>query len=144
MTNAYTTFRRLNERANEGIHRIIGFDGTVMTDSGGYQVLEFGSVEVDPLEIASFEEKIGSDIAIILDKPTGLEVTRKFAARTVSDTLHSARKTLDSRTRDDIIWTLPVQGGKYLDLVTKSAKSFGETGLRLLCPRLSCRSNGKL
>jgi 7-cyano-7-deazaguanine tRNA-ribosyltransferase len=123
MTNAYTTFRRLNERANEGIHRIIGFDGTVMTDSGGYQVLEFGSVEVDPLEIASFEEKIGSDIAIILDKPTGLEVTRKFAAKTVLDTLQSARKTLDSRTRDDIIWTLPVQGGKYLDLVTKSAKA---------------------
>jgi len=123
MTNAYTTFRRLSERASEGIHRMIGFEGTVMTDSGGYQVLEFGSVEVDPLEIARFQEKIGSDIAIILDKPTGLEVTRKFAASTVSETLLSAMKTLDSRLREDIIWTLPVQGGKYLDLVTKSAKA---------------------
>ena len=123
MTNAYTTFRRLNDRAAEGIHKIIGFEGSVMTDSGGYQVLEFGSVDVDPLEIASFEEKIRSDIAIILDRPTGLDVTRGFASKTVSETLESARKTLDAITREDIIWALPVQGGKYLDLVTKSAKS---------------------
>jgi len=122
MTNAYTTFRRHAERASEGIHRIIDFDGTVMTDSGGYQVLEFGSVDVDPLEIASFEEKIGSDIAIILDKPTGLEVTKSFAARTVSETLDAAKRTLVARTREDIIWTLPIQGGKYVDLVKKSAR----------------------
>ncbi len=126
MTNAYTTFRRLNERANEGIHKIIGFEGAVMTDSGGYQVLEFGSVDIDPLAMAQFEEKIGSDIAIILDKPTGLNVTKSFAAATVLETLDSARKTLEARTREDMIWTLPVQGGKYLDLVMKSAKASAE------------------
>ena len=123
MTNAYTTYKRLSDRAYEGIHKIIGFDGTVMTDSGGYQVLEFGSVEVDPLDIARFEEKIGSDIAIILDKPTGLDVTRKYASRTVIETLDSARRTLDVISRSDTIWTLPIQGGKYLDLVAKSATS---------------------
>ncbi len=123
MTNAYTTFRRHNDRALEGIHKIIGFEGSVMTDSGGYQVLEFGSVDVDPLEIAHFEETIGSDIAIILDRPTGLNVTRSFASKTVSDTLDSAKKTLDARIREDMIWTLPVQGGKYLDLAAKSAKA---------------------
>jgi 7-cyano-7-deazaguanine tRNA-ribosyltransferase len=122
MTNAYTTYKRLNQRALEGIHRIIGFDGTVMTDSGGYQVLEFGSVEIDPLEMASFEEKIGSDIAIILDKPTGLNVTKNFSRRTVLETLDSARKTKQFLTRSDMIWTLPVQGGKYIDLVARSAK----------------------
>jgi 7-cyano-7-deazaguanine tRNA-ribosyltransferase len=123
MTNAYTTFRRYAERAPEGIHKIIDFDGTIMTDSGGYQILEFGSVDVDPLEIASFEEKIGSDIAIILDKPTGLEVTKSFAEKTVSETLDAATKTLGARTREDIIWTLPIQGGKYTNLVTKSARA---------------------
>ena len=122
MTNAYTTFKGLQTRAHEGIHRIIGYDGSIMTDSGGYQVLEFGSVEVDPLEMARFEEKIGSDIAIILDKPTGLHVTKNFARKTVLETLDSARKTIESLTRSDIIWTLPIQGGKYLDLVRMSAK----------------------
>ena len=123
MTNAYTTYKRLSHRANEGIHKIIDFDGTVMTDSGGYQVLEFGSVEVDPLEMARFEEKIGSDIAIVLDKPTGLDVTKSFANRTVIETLDSAKRTLEVVTKSETIWTLPIQGGKYLDLVSKSARS---------------------
>ncbi|MDG7000596.1 MAG: tRNA guanosine(15) transglycosylase TgtA, partial [Nitrososphaerota archaeon] len=122
MTNSYTTFRRLKDRATEGIHKIIGFDGTIMTDSGGYQVLEFGSVDVGPLDIARFEEAIGSDIAIILDKPTGLDVTKLYARDTVEETLRSAKVTKNSLTRNDMVWTLPVQGGKYLDLVEKSAK----------------------
>ena len=123
MTNAYTTYRRLQERSKEGIHKIIDFDGTVMTDSGGYQVLEFGAIDIQPEEMARFEEKIGSDIAIILDRPTGLDVTRKFAASTVSETLSAAERTSKIISREDIIWTLPIQGGKYLDLVSKSAKS---------------------
>jgi 7-cyano-7-deazaguanine tRNA-ribosyltransferase len=122
MTNAYTIFKRLNDRAHEGVHKIIGYDGTIMTDSGGYQVLEYGSVEIDPIGMAIFEEKIDSDIAIILDKPTGLGVTKEFAKRTVIETLNSARTTTKSLTRSDMIWTLPIQGGKYLDLVGQSAK----------------------
>ena len=126
MTNAYTTFKRLRERASEGIHRIIDFDGTIMTDSGGYQVLEFGSVDVDPLQMAAFEELLGSDVAIILDRPTGMGVTKAFASKTVSDTLAAAALTLPSLKRKDMIWTLPIQGGRYLDLVSKSAKKSGK------------------
>jgi 7-cyano-7-deazaguanine tRNA-ribosyltransferase len=122
MTNAYTTYKRAIDRADQGIHKIIDFDGSVMTDSGGYQVLEYGSVEIDPQSMAKFEERIGSDIAIILDRPTGLNVTEKFARKTVSDTLDSAKKTKESIVRDDIVWTLPIQGGKFLGLVKKSAK----------------------
>lgn len=123
MTNAYTTFRKLIDRAPEGIHRIIDFDGSIMTDSGGYQVLEYGSVDITPEEMALFEEKIGSDIAIVLDQPTGLRVAKKYASSTVRATLEAARTTKRVSERDDIIWTLPLQGGKYLDLVSKSARS---------------------
>jgi 7-cyano-7-deazaguanine tRNA-ribosyltransferase len=123
MTNAYTTFRRLRERSQEGIHRIIGYDKSIMTDSGGYQVLEFGGVDVSVSEMAKFEEIIGSDIAIVLDRPTGLDVTRKYAEKTVLQTIKAAKETRANLSRDDILWTLPIQGGKYLDLVRKSAKS---------------------
>lgn len=122
MTNAYTTFRRLRERAGEGIHKLIGYDGSVMTDSGGYQVLEFGGVDVGVEEMARFEEQIGSDIAIVLDQPTGLEVTKKYAYETVRQTISAARRTAKVVTREDMIWTLPIQGGKYLDLVESSAR----------------------
>jgi 7-cyano-7-deazaguanine tRNA-ribosyltransferase len=123
MTNAFTTYRQLHERSREGIHKIIGFEGTVMTDSGGYQVLEYGGVDVVPEEMAEFEEEIGSDIAIILDKPTGLDVTRKFAKETVEETLSAADRTKKTISKNDVIWTLPIQGGKFLDLVRSSAKS---------------------
>jgi 7-cyano-7-deazaguanine tRNA-ribosyltransferase len=122
MTNAYTTYRQLRERASEGIHEIIGFEGSVMTDSGGYQVLEYGSVDIQVEEMARFEEILGSDIAIILDKPTGLDVSRKFAAYTVKETIAAAERTAKVIENDKVIWTLPIQGGKYLDLVTKSSK----------------------
>ncbi|HZW57730.1 MAG TPA: tRNA guanosine(15) transglycosylase TgtA [Nitrososphaerales archaeon] len=126
MTNAYTTYRRLSERAAEGIHKIIDYNGSIMTDSGGYQVLEFGSVDISPIEMAKFEESIGSDIAIILDKPTGLNVTKTYAGKTVSQTLSAAALTQESITREDMLWTLPVQGGRYIDLVSKSAKASAE------------------
>lgn len=123
MTNAYTTYRRLSHRAGEGIHKIIDYDGSVMTDSGGYQVLEFGSVDITPIEMAKFEEKIGTDIAIVLDRPTGLNVTRSYAAKTVSETLAAAALTEKAVSREDQIWTLPIQGGKYTDLVSRSARA---------------------
>ena len=41
ITNAYITMKRNGDLAREkGIHEIINYDGSVMTDSGGYQVLE--------------------------------------------------------------------------------------------------------
>ena len=39
ITNAYITMKRLEEKAREnGIHKIIKYDSSIMTDSGGYQV----------------------------------------------------------------------------------------------------------
>ena len=71
ITNAYITMKNYGQEAVErGIHDIIKYDGSVMTDSG-YQVLEYGKVDVTPEAMAAFESGIGSDIAIPLDKPTG-------------------------------------------------------------------------
>jgi len=53
ITNAYITLRHYGDEARKrGIHDIIGYDGAVMTDSGGYQVLEYGSVDVEPATMA--------------------------------------------------------------------------------------------
>jgi 7-cyano-7-deazaguanine tRNA-ribosyltransferase len=128
MTNAYTVYKRLAERAKEGIHRIIGFEGSIMTDSGGYQVLEYGGIEITPLQIAEFEEKIGTDIAIILDEPTGLDVTRSRALATIRKTLESAKATKEKITNSGTLWTVPIQGGRYLDLVARSARASRKLG----------------
>jgi len=128
MTNAFTTYKRLRERADEGIHHLIDFDGSIMTDSGGYQVLEFGKVDVRPEEMARFEEQIDSDIAIVLDRPTGLNVSKSRAALTVKETLAAAMKTKECIRREDIAWMLPIQGGRYIDLVAQSADKSSKLG----------------
>jgi len=50
-----------------------------MTDSGGYQVLEYGDVDVAPADMAEFEKGIMTDFAIPLDKPTGYGLSKKKA-----------------------------------------------------------------
>ncbi|MEM4648430.1 MAG: tRNA-guanine transglycosylase, partial [Nitrososphaerota archaeon] len=78
ITNAYIILRRLRDDAlRRGVHGILNFDGVVMTDSGGYQVLEYGWVEASPEEIAELQEEMRSDIAVPLDVPTGLSGREK-------------------------------------------------------------------
>jgi 7-cyano-7-deazaguanine tRNA-ribosyltransferase len=126
ITNAYILRRNFSERvARAGVHGFLDFPGVVMTDSGAYQILVYGGVEVTADEIARFQESIGTDIAVILDIPTGWGVRRERAESTVNETLRRARTTLDGRSRDDILWVGPVQGGAYLDLVARSAHEIG-------------------
>lgn len=123
MTNAYITMKKYGDDARKrGIHQIIDFDGPIMTDSGGYQVLEYGEVETNPLEMARFEEGIGTDLAIILDTPTGRSNSYVAAKETVDLTLAACRETLDGLKDRNAIWIGPVQGGRHLDLVGISAK----------------------
>ena len=80
ITNAYITRKNYGSEAErKGIHKIIDFDGAIMTDSGGYQVLEYGDVDVLPPDMANFEKKILTDFAIPLDKPTGFGLPKKKA-----------------------------------------------------------------
>lgn len=132
MTNAYLALKSYGRRAAEkGIHEVIGFDGTVMTDSGGYQVLEYGNLPVTPGEMTKFQEEIGSDIAIVLDRPTGFKVAKEYAEETVRLTLESARETLGSSSKRDTLWMGPVQGGQFKDLVEKSAAELVSLGFPL-------------
>ncbi|MEE9586360.1 MAG: tRNA-guanine transglycosylase, partial [Nitrososphaerales archaeon] len=112
MTNAYLALKNRGENIRKkGIHRTIEFDGVVMTDSGGYQVLEYGDVDVSVESMALFQEEIGSDIAVVLDMPTGSQASRRYAEQTVSETLKAAKKTLEVKSRSGVLWTGPIQGG---------------------------------
>ena len=127
ITNAYLVKKNLaNEALANGIHRVLDYDSIVVTDSGAYQILEYGDVEVKPDEIALFQEAIGTDVAVILDVPTGWATNRTRAAWTVNETIRRADLTLKAITRSDILWEGPIQGGTFLDLVAKSAKEMSQ------------------
>ena len=127
ITNAYILNKRYGDKVvNEGLHKFLGFDGAVMTDSGAYQILIYGGVEVSQKEIVAYQEGIDSDIATMLDIPTGWKVTKEQAQETVAETLSRAKDFFKTKTRDDILWVGPVQGGRHLDLVASSAIEMGK------------------
>jgi 7-cyano-7-deazaguanine tRNA-ribosyltransferase len=127
ITNAYILKKRYqNKPVDMGLHKFLDFDGVVMTDSGAYQILVYGEVEVTQKQIVAYQEGIGSDIATILDIPTGWKVTKEQAEVTVAETLRRAKAFFETKSRDDILWVGPVQGGKHLDLVANSAVEMGK------------------
>ncbi|NPA05712.1 MAG: tRNA guanosine(15) transglycosylase TgtA [Crenarchaeota archaeon] len=120
ITNAYLAMKRLGKPVD--IHEAIGFKGIVMTDSGAYQLLRYGRVEATNKEIIEYEKRINTDIAVILDVPTGTTRDRREAEESVHETLRRAREALQYIDPDKRVWTLPIQGGPFKDLVEYSAR----------------------
>jgi len=125
ITNSYLILKHFGKNAPD-VHQITGFNGPIMTDSGAYQLLIYGGVDTNPEEIVKFQERINSDIGVILDTPTGGYATREEAERTVEETLKRADMSTGFRTNKTMLWAGPVQGGRYIDLVERSAKKMGE------------------
>jgi len=133
ITNAYITKNHYGQDAvDKGIHNVIGFDGAVMTDSGGYQVLEYGDVDVSASDMASFERGIKTDIAIPLDKPTGYGLPKNKAKSLVEHTLKVSKETLKNRLENGQIWVGPIQGGEHFELVKKSTQALVKYGYQML------------
>ncbi|WXG42722.1 MAG: tRNA guanosine(15) transglycosylase TgtA [Promethearchaeati archaeon SRVP18_Atabeyarchaeia-1] len=129
ITNAYLLWKHsAKESFERGVHKLLDFSKSIMTDSGAYQLLTYGDVGVEPREIVAFQENIGSDIAVILDVPTGGYEKRDRAVFTVDETIRRAKELGSIKRRDDILWVGPVQGGTYLDLVEHSAREMGKLG----------------
>ncbi len=124
ITNSYLILKHFGHEAPD-VHELVGYDGAIMTDSGAYQLLIYGGVETDPHEIVKFQERIGSDIGVILDTPTGGFASRTDAEKTVEETIRRARLSLEWREDPTMLWAGPIQGGRYLDLIRKSARIMG-------------------
>jgi 7-cyano-7-deazaguanine tRNA-ribosyltransferase len=149
ITNAYTTLKYYgNDARTKGIHDILNYDGVIMTDSGGYQILEYGAINAEPGVISEFERDIGSDISVPLDKPTGYGLKYEKAKIYVEETLANAKDTLaiefegrtvgrknceqDHDNLNSTIWVGPVQGAEHLDLVRYCANALDKMGFPVL------------
>lgn len=118
ITNAYLLLKRgfLGK-----LSELFGSGAIVMTDSGAYQLLKYGSIDVDNATIVKYQQGIESDIAVILDYPTGDSLDREFAWTTVRETLRRAEEAYPLIRDDDRAWVLPIQGGVHLDILDYSA-----------------------
>ena len=127
ITSAYITWRNPELRAAAeqcGIHGLLGFEGPVMTDSGAFQQHAYGHIEVTDDVILDFQERIGSDIATVLDVFVEPDVPVEVAEEGVRVTLERAQR---ARERRSGLLAVPVQGG--LDPGLRQRSAHGASGL---------------
>src|SRR5205807_9002854 len=71
MPNAYLLKRGRQGLDPVDIHETLDYPGTVATDSGAYQILEYGHVGVALEEIVGYAEKVYTDVGVLQDVATG-------------------------------------------------------------------------
>ena len=131
ITNSYILHGsdELREPALErGLHDLLDFSGAIMTDSGSFQLAEYGDIDVTTAEILQFQRDIGSDIGTPVDIPTPPDVDRERAdseLETTQERLEHAA-TLDT---GEMLVSAPVQGSTYPALRERAARDAKSTGL---------------
>ena len=102
-----------------GLHRFMGWDGPILTDSGGFQVVSLGDLRVVDEDGVTFrshldgslhrftpevaigvQEALGSDIAVAFDQPVYPSSPRAVVADATERTHRWAERSLAAHTRD--------------------------------------------
>ena len=126
-----------------GLHTFMGWDGPILTDSGGYQAFSLkASITEDgcgfksvydgsdhfltPERAVSVQEELGPDIAMVLDVCIGLPAPREAVVEAMERTLRWAERSVRARTREDQALFGIVQGGADPDLRHDSARRTAE------------------
>ncbi len=122
-----------------GLHGFTGWDGAMLTDSGGYQVFslaETRSISEKGVEFASVydgslhtftpeltthvQEQLGADIAMVLDECPPADAGREYHEDSLRRTARWAERCKEAHARPDQALFGIVQGGLYPDLREES------------------------
>jgi len=123
-----------------GVSRFMGWEGPVLTDSGGYQVYSLAALtkvtdegarfqsHIDgsrhlftPESVVDVQERLGSDVAMCLDECPPYPVQRDRAEQAVERTTLWAKRSRDSAGGSQALFGI-VQGATYRDLRERSAR----------------------
>ncbi|MBO8175721.1 MAG: tRNA guanosine(15) transglycosylase TgtA [Thermococcus sp.] len=131
ITNSYIIYKdeELRQKALEmGIHKLLDYDGIIEVDSGSFQLMRYGGIDVTNREIIEFQHKIGVDIGTFLDIPTVPDAPREKAEEDLRITLERAKEAEEIK---QIPMNATVQGSTYLDLRTYAAKKLSEMNFEI-------------
>ncbi len=143
LANTYHLYLRPGHRLVErmgGLHNFMGWDGPILTDSGGYQVFSLahrrrldddgvtfrshidGSAHrFTPERVIAIEERLGADIAMVLDE-CAEPLDPDYLAQALARTHAWAERCKAAHSRADQALFGIVQGGIYPDLRAESAR----------------------
>ena len=135
-----------------GLHRFTGWDGPILTDSGGFQVFSLAKLRkitpegvhfqnhldgtpcfIGPETSMEIQQALGSDIVMAFDECPPHPCTHDAAARSLDLTLGWERRSLDWWSGRHEAGPRPllfgiVQGSSYPDLREKSARALVDMG----------------
>lgn len=125
-----------------GIHRFTGWNGPILTDSGGFQVFSLAALrkvdesgvrfrshldgallELTPESVVAAQEAIGVDIAMVLDECPPWPVTEAVAAASLARTLRWAERSIAARTNAATALFGIAQGSSFRPLREAGAKA---------------------
>ena len=123
-----------------GLHRFMGWDGPILSDSGGYQIFSLAPLcKVDdtgvqfrshvdgtpmfltPEDAVRVQVDLGVDIVMVLDQCVAGTATHVEAARAARRTLDWARRCRHVRLADGQLMFAIVQGATYAELRAQQA-----------------------
>lgn len=123
-----------------GLHLFMGWDGPILTDSGGFQIFSLSKcnrvteqgakfqshidgreLELTPEESIRIQERLGSDIAMVLDHVVALPAERPLIEEAMERSTRWAERCLDAAKCSRQAKFAIVQGGLEIDLRERSA-----------------------
>ena len=135
--------------AHGGLHRLMGWDKPILTDSGGFQVFSLGALRkiteegvkfsspidgrklfLTPEESMRIQHTLNSDIVMIFDECTPYPATHAQAADSMRMSMRWARRSRDEHNRlenSNALFGI-VQGGMYEALRDESLAGLDEIG----------------
>ncbi|WP_458188109.1 tRNA guanosine(15) transglycosylase TgtA [Haladaptatus sp. NG-WS-4] len=131
ITNSYILYKSEDFREevlDVGLHDLLDFDGAIMTDSGSFQLAEYGEISVTTEEILQFQHDIGSDIGTPVDIPTPPDVDREQAESEL-ETTQERLELAETVDVGDMLVNAPVQGSTYTDLRERAGRHAYDTSL---------------
>lgn len=150
LSNAYHLWLRPGcdvIEAAGGLHRFAGWDAPILTDSGGYQVFSLAALArvtdegvtfrshidgsahaLTPEDVIRAQERLGSDVAMILDECPPGDADRATVTAATERTARWAARAVAARARADQAVFGIVQGGVHLDLRAESAREMVALG----------------
>jgi len=130
-----------------GLHRFMGWDGPILTDSGGYQVFSLSALRqvtdegvtfrshVDgarmffsPADVVGLQVDLGVDVIMVLDECAPAGATHGEAAGAARRTLDWARRSRQVPTHPGQAMFGIVQGAVYADLRRQQARDLVDLG----------------
>lgn len=130
-----------------GLHRFMGWQGPILTDSGGFQIFSLADqvriseegaafrshidgspIELTPERAIEIQERLGADVAMVLDDVVPLPSPREKVRQAMERTVRWAQRCQAAARRTDQALFAIVQGGLEPDLRVDCAERLAAMG----------------